>query len=153
MTVAPWGDSCKCMRYWECLLVRGSARWHSRLYGRPMGAVRARESSEISVQCFYCLSASGQPWGTSAQAAGARLWVSSTVLRAVHATRAWAGTLRGRGTALRGVLSVSQIQAVGRCELVALGSSWGSVYLEDVHFFIWVRTWGFMLGMGGRIRM
>lgn len=33
MTAAPWGDSCKRVHDWECLLVEGSVYSYPRLYG------------------------------------------------------------------------------------------------------------------------
>lgn len=52
----------------------------------------------------------------------------------------WTGTLQGRDMALQGMLRASQNQAVGRCELLVLKSSWGFVHSEDVSFLMWVRA-------------
>lgn len=125
VTAAPWGGSCERVHDRECFLVKGSAHWHSRLYERAVHTVHAwgelgnRCAMLIPPACPRAALRNICPgcWSTA--------WGEPTAcweLCAVPEPRlGWDAPGRGHGPS--GVLPASQIQAVGHCELLVLGSS------------------------------
>lgn len=125
MMVAPQEDSCKHVHDWEHLLVKGSAHQHPRLYERPVGTLHAQgelrnwSAMLIPPVCPGAALRSICP-GCWSMALGVQHHAGSC---AAFPSLGWGGTLRGRGSALRGGMPASQNQAVGRCELLGLRSS------------------------------